>query len=166
MVEQVTFQTIFQFLQTVGILTAVYYYIMTLRNTSKTRQRELIYQKLQSLSLEYARTFNEVMLMRDWDDAEDWERKYDRHHNLEAYSKWNYITRLYGLAGLFLREGANPDLIFTLYPDGAVINLWELYEPVVQHIRERTNNPKRLTDLEFLYTEAKKRRPELHLTKY
>jgi hypothetical protein len=31
MVEQVTFQTIFQFLQTVGILVGVFYYIMTIR---------------------------------------------------------------------------------------------------------------------------------------
>jgi hypothetical protein len=45
MVEQVTFQTIFQFLQTVGILTAVYYYIMTLRNAERARQREMIFQR-------------------------------------------------------------------------------------------------------------------------
>ena len=30
MVEQVAFQTVFQFLQTVGILVGVFYYIMTL----------------------------------------------------------------------------------------------------------------------------------------
>jgi hypothetical protein len=41
MVEQITFQTIFQFLQTVGILVGVFYYIMTLRNSQRTQQQQL-----------------------------------------------------------------------------------------------------------------------------
>ena len=41
MVEQVAFQTVFQFLQTVGILVGVIYHIMTLRNTQKTREPSL-----------------------------------------------------------------------------------------------------------------------------
>ena len=38
MVEPVTFQTIFQFLQTVGILVGVYYYITTIRVNQRNQE--------------------------------------------------------------------------------------------------------------------------------
>jgi hypothetical protein len=56
MVEQVAFQTVFQFLQTVGILVGVFYYIMTLRNTRKNQQLQLETRQAQlftSLSREF-----------------------------------------------------------------------------------------------------------------
>ena len=166
MVEQVTFQTVFQFLQTVGILVGVFYYITIMRNSQraqqeseKARRNELVFQKFQNISLEYARTFNEVMNMKDWNDAGEWEEKYGRENNVEDYSKWNYIIRHYQLAGLLLKQGADPDIIFELYPDGAVINLFELYEPVVEYLKsEKAWN---FENLENLYTAAKKRRPDI-----
>ena len=48
MVEQVTFQTLFQFLQTVGILVGVFYYIMTIRTNQRNQE---IAQKNQELAL-------------------------------------------------------------------------------------------------------------------
>jgi len=41
MIEQVTFQTLFQFLQTVGILVGVFYYIMTIRANQRNQQMQL-----------------------------------------------------------------------------------------------------------------------------
>jgi hypothetical protein len=99
------------------------------------------------------------MNMRDWKDAEEWEEKYGRENNLDAFSKWNYVIRHYTLAGVLLKQGADPDIIFELYPDGAVINLFELYEPIVGHMKSKKSWS--LDNLEYLYTEAKKRRPEI-----
>ncbi len=48
MVEQITFQTIFQFLKTVGILVGVFYYIMTIRTNQRNQE---IAQKNQELTL-------------------------------------------------------------------------------------------------------------------
>jgi len=119
----------------------------------------LVFQKFQNITLEYARTFNEVMIMKDWNDVEEWEEKYGRDNNVEAYSKWNYVIRHYQLAGLLLKQGADPDIIFELYPDGAVINLFELYEPVVEYMKsEKSWN---FENLENLYSMAKKRRPDI-----
>lgn len=174
---EVTLSNMLQIVQTVGILVGIICYITIMRNAQRTResslkaqrdaekarQNELIYQKFQNVSLEYVRTFNEVMLMTDWVDAEEWEEKYGRENNIEAYSKWNYVIRHYQLAGVLLKQGADPYIIFELYPDGAVIALWELYEPVVEYMKVKSKNPMRLENLEYLYSEAKKRRPELGL---
>ena len=53
MVEQVTFQTIFQFLQTVGILVGVFYYVLTIR--ANQRNQELA-RKAQEQALETRQT--------------------------------------------------------------------------------------------------------------
>jgi hypothetical protein len=99
--------------------------------------------------------------MSDWEDAEDWTKKYGRKANLEAYSKWMYIMRDYGLAGIYLQEGADPDLLFKLYPLSAVIPMWEQFEPIIMAMRERLNDPHMWEPFEYLYNEAKKRAPEL-----
>ena len=49
MVEQVTFQTLFQFLQTVGILVGVYYYISTIRTNQRNQE---LTRKAQEQALE------------------------------------------------------------------------------------------------------------------
>ena len=69
MVEQAAFQTVFQFLQTVGILVGVFYYVMTIRANQRnqriqleTRQAALftqIYNKFGEV--EFARNHSEVM---------------------------------------------------------------------------------------------------------
>jgi len=142
-----------------SIAASVVYYASVLQNANKARDRELIYQKFQSISIEYIKTFNEVMTMKDWKHAEEWEEKYGQENNLEAFSKWNYVMLLYQLAGLLLIQGADPDLIFELYPAGAVIELFELYEPVFEYMTSKKSW--NLDNLYYLYNEAKKRRPEV-----
>jgi hypothetical protein len=68
------------------------------------------------------------------------------------------------MAGVLMKQGADPDIIFTLYPEGSVISLWDQYESVIQHLRESYSSSY-LEDLEYLYIEAKKRRPEIHWQK-
>ena len=144
----------------IGISASLVYYANILRNANKTRQRELIIQRSQTYSLEYMRTMNDVFNQLDWEDAEEWERKYGRYTNPEENAKWTYIMRNYTLAGLLLRQGADPDLPFELYPYSSVIGLWETFKPVVQYLRERTNDPSIYEPFEYLYKEAKKRKPD------
>ena len=105
---EITYQMVLSTLQTVGILAGIVYYLTIIRNTSKARERELIYQKFQNISLEYIQTFNEVQLMTDWETPEEWEEKFGRENNLDAFSKWNYVIRHYTLAGVLLKQGADP----------------------------------------------------------
>jgi hypothetical protein len=53
MVEQLTFQTVFQFLQTVGILVGVFYYIMTIRANQRNQELSI---KSQESTLETRQT--------------------------------------------------------------------------------------------------------------
>jgi hypothetical protein len=171
---EITLPIVLQIIQTVSLVVGIIYYLTIMRNTQRTRelslkaqedaernrQRDMIIQRSQSYSLDYIETFQKVMLMMDWETPEEWEEKYYRTNNVEAFSKWSYITRLYHLAGLLMRQGVDPEIIFALYPEGAIISLWEQYESVIQYLRKRYS-PDYLDSLEYLFEEAKKRRPEL-----
>ena len=62
MVEQVTFQILFQFLQTVGILVGVFYYIMTIRTNQRNQEISLKNQQLTLQSQELTRKAQEQAL--------------------------------------------------------------------------------------------------------
>jgi hypothetical protein len=158
---EITLPILLQIVQTMALLVGIVYYITIMRNqqkaqqeSEKSRRNELVYGKLQNISLEYATSFNEVMTFRDWKDPEEWEEKYGRNNNLAAFSKWNYVMRHYQLAGLLLKQGADPEIIFELYPCGAVINLYELFQPIIEHKKKVESWD--FTNLDYLYYEAKK----------
>jgi hypothetical protein len=154
-------ETIALVLTGLSITASILYYTTVLGNAEKARQRELIYQKYQNISVDYSRAYNDVILMSDWNDYEEFDKKYGRNNNPDAAAKWMYITRVYNLAGIYLEEGADPDLLFKLYPAPAVINLWEMFGPIFLERRVRYNDPDRSKSFEFLYKEARKRHPEL-----
>ena len=146
----------------VSISLAAFYYISTLRNTEKSRKRELILQRHQSYNLDYTRTFWELASWTDWKTVEEFKEKYGMPSNPEAKAKFTYIMRILSTAGTLLKENmANADLIFELYPATGVIGLWEQFEMVIMDIREKRNSPSHLSGFEFLYREAKKRHPDI-----
>jgi hypothetical protein len=154
-------QTILSMVPAIGVIVALVYYSMTLRYTSKARQRELVFQRFQGYSLDYMKTYADALNF-DWEDVEDWEDKFGRRTNPEAWSKVFYINRIYNLAGILLKEkAADADLIFQLYPANAVIRMWEKFGPVIRNSRERLKHPAFFEPYEFLYHEAKKRYPNV-----
>lgn len=73
---------------------------------------------------------------------------------------------IWKLEGISLKRGADPDLIFQLDTASGVIDLWELYEPVIETIRKRIEVPLHMKPLEYLHNEAKKRHPEIRRPQY
>jgi len=146
----------------IGIIVAIIYYTLTLRNTSKARQRELILQRFQGYSFEYMEAFVDVENFTDWEDSNDFLEKYGPEKNPEAFSKYLYTMSIYNLAGVFLKEKiADAELIFQLYQPNTIIGMWEKFEPLTLALRERRKYPEYREPFEFLYNEAKKRYPEI-----
>jgi hypothetical protein len=157
MVDQITFQTISIVIAATTVVIGVVNSILTSRREEKQRQEQLILQRFQGYGLEYTRSWTEVATTLDWKDVEEFNQKYSRNVNPEFNSKWLYVMATYNLAGISLKRGADPDLIFLLYPPIAVVNLWEQYKPVVEDIRKQGNYPLFMEPLEFLSSEAMKR---------
>ncbi len=160
MIDPVTLQSISILISSLGMIIALVYYTQTLKNTSKARQRELIHQRFQGLSKEYIRTLFELSTRTDWETVEEYMEKYGRWENPEAGVDFTYIASIYNNMGvLYKYEDVDPEFLFELYPASAIIRLWEQFEPVIQVIRGRTQNPNHLKPLELLYLEARRRYP-------
>jgi transposase-like protein len=145
-----------------GLTASIFYYAMVLRNTNKSRLRDVIFQRAQVYSSYYTESFAATRNMTDWDTVEEFKAKYGISVNPEKWSKYMYITRVFNIAGILLKENmADADLIFKLYPPYAVINVWEQFEPVTQNLREFVNYPEAYDSFEFLYNQAKQRYPEI-----
>jgi len=158
----VSLEVIAILLSGIGITTSLFYYSNVLTNTNKARQRDTVFQKLQGFNLEYSKTYVEVASYTDWKTPDEFREKYGRITNPEAYAKYLYINRVYELAGILLMEKmADPELLFRLYPYGAVISLWETFSPLILDQRNIRKNPGRNLAFEFLYNEARKRYPEI-----
>ena len=158
----VDYQTISIVLTGIGIIVAIVYYAQVLRNAEKSRQREMVYQKYQSHSLEYTRAYSEVSSFTDWDSGEEFHEKYGALANPDAWSKYLMIERSYNAVGILLQENmVSADIIFKLYPAHSIIRMWEQFLHLTEYARDRYNAPDHLESFEFLYNEAKKRYPDI-----
>lgn len=157
MVDQITFQTISIMIAAATVVIGVVNSIISNRREEKQRQEQLILQRFQGYGLEYTKAWSEVISTVDWQNVEEFQQKYSFNANPEFHSKWVYIMSIWRLAGLSLKREGDPDLIFQLYPASGVIDLWKLYEPVVEAIRKRIDDPTYMEPLEYFYNEAKKR---------
>ena len=158
----ISLENVLQIIPALGVIIALVYYSMTLRYTTKARQRELIFLRAQSYSLEYADAYADVTKMDDWSTVPEFHSKYGVEANPRAFAKWLYIRNVFNTAGLLLMEKeADPDLIFSLYAPNAIIRLWDHHEPLIKEARERFKYPDYYMPFEYLYNEAKKRYPDI-----
>jgi hypothetical protein len=140
MVEQVTFQTIFQFLQ-------------TQRLAEESRQIQIMQSYLES-----EETFRQIieLLNMEWTDYEDFERKYGSDNNPDNYairaSVWSNWTNL----GYMLKNGLiERRMVFELAHVMPLV-VWTKFEEIIKEIRRRYNQPFAWIYLEYLAEECVK----------
>ena len=158
----VDIQTLSVVIAAASVVVGVITFIMNSRKEAREREDQQIIQRFQAYGLELAKSHIELR-RANWDDIEDFTKKYGFTANPEFMSRYNYVFTVYNMAGISLRRGADPDLIFQLYRESSIINLWEKFEPLTKSWRKSTNNPLFREPFEFLYKEAKKRYPEIQL---
>ena len=117
-----------------GVCVAATYYVMTLRNTDKTRRKEMMMQRLPSFNQEYYNAYFTVMSkMIDWNNLDELFNKYGAYTNPDAWSKIVYLLNCYNTVGtLWLEKVANLDEILKLYSPVAIISLYERFEPIMK----------------------------------
>jgi hypothetical protein len=161
MVEQITFQTIFQFLQTVGILMGVYYYITTIRTnqrnqqlTLETRQLQLYMKVLEDYrDQDFMTRWTDVAYHQEFEDYEEWRNKYGPIANPEAYADFFHVTNWFQGIGYLVKTGVlDLEVVSEYIRPRSVVYLWDKVEPIVKVHRE-TTNPDALKSFEYLAKE-------------
>ena len=162
MFEQITFQTLFQFLQTLGILVGVFYYIMTIRTNQRnqrmqleTRQAQLFIQlynrfRDDTKDLDIESSFLDLEIKSSEDFIRLWRTDEDFGRVLST------LGGFYEGIGVMVREGYIPVRLVALQWGGTTRRFWEKMEPYMSDVREAQAFPRAWTETEYLYNELMK----------
>ena len=122
MAEQITFQIIFQFLQTVGILIGVFYYIMTIRTNQRNQKMQLETRQTQ-LFIQYNNKFDPLQNTLD-EIIDEW--TWSDNNCLPAPT----TPSLFSL--LFLKK------IHTRSPKTSIFIIFQTYAPFFEPLKLRS----------------------------
>ena len=161
MVDQITFQTIFQFLQTAGLLVGIGYYVTTLRNAEKNRMKEMVFQRMQTRTPEYyLNIFESNPSLLEFETIEDYHSKYNWRTTPELLAKRYTIQSKLDAWGFLLKEGLiDLEFITQLHNPSFIVSWYEALEPIFVDNRKR-GNPESNKEFEYLYKAIKKRHPQ------
>jgi hypothetical protein len=169
MVEQVTFQTIFQFLQTVALIVGVYYYIMTIRvnqrnqeltlnaqrQSDESRQLQFLLFLTSSANVDFSKIQLELINM-NWVDYDDFEKRYGSDNNPDNYAKRVTVWMAFESVGLALKRGLIDRDMVCGFLNVAPVLLWAKFGDVIHEIKRRYNQPLMYSNFEYLAEECAK----------
>lgn len=146
---EITYQMLQSTLQTVSLMVGVIYYLIIMRNSQKTQQITLetrqaqltmqIYQEL--ISENNLNNFIEIQNW-EWEDYDDFERKYGSDDHPERWAKRFSVIRTFDGIGLLLKDGLlDADRLYDLIRAGT-IQLWMKWGPIIKEQRVRYGYPK------------------------
>jgi hypothetical protein len=141
--------------QTIGILVAVSYYVISIRNQNRARQIQTFNTLYSRLSdPEYVITVQELLYMR-WDDYHDFETRYGTDVNPENAAKRYAIWYFWdGMGHLFRKGLIDRDTLYSMSSAGNVLWFWDKFGSVIKEIRRRYGLQIGI-DFEYLARETK-----------
>jgi hypothetical protein len=168
MVDTVLIQNIVSMLTPISLTIGVIYYILTLNNTRKnqqmtleTRQAALYMQYTEATqNLDLIKSLIKVMALQEWEDYDDWDRKYGSKADIDESASFIQICRFYSRLGMIYElNRIDPEIIHVELGRGT-IRAWEKLAPLIIERRKRSNNPVLWKKFEYLYNEMKKKQEE------
>jgi hypothetical protein len=137
MVEQITFQTIFQFLQTVSIMVGIAYYFIIMNNQQRNQRLTATYDILEVFRDEKTYYKWLELIRLEWTDVSEFYEKYD---STEWESKWGTMFQYYDGLGLLWKQGLLNVDVFSPIMGAGCLGLWFRYKPVIDEFRVRFNS--------------------------
>ena len=168
MVEAITFQTIFQFIQTAGIIVGIAYYIMNIQTQRKNQELQLETRQAQlfaQIFLKYSEVDSLInyftVLNMKWEDYEDYQKKYDSTVNPEsAARRYNEFTN-FNFVGKLLKEGLiDFDLVYVMMQDTPLYQ-WDMWKDVIYEDRKQMYDEGWLEYWEYLADKILEKKKEL-----
>jgi hypothetical protein len=157
MIELSILQAVREIVTIVGVIAGLTYYIMTVRNQNKARQIQLIAQLADFTSAE-AQKRAYPLLSFQWEDYNDFERKYGSDTDVESYAErygaWSSMNR----AGFLLKEGLITMDILVGSLGGQLGPLWQWrkFESIIMEQRVRYKMPLLFVWWEYLAGEIER----------
>jgi hypothetical protein len=146
----VDYQAISIVLTGIGLMIALTYYALQIRNQNKTRTAQLLMQVYSRLDTpEKVRALQEVFL---W-EFKDFDEFVEKYWNPEDYNKLGTLVLFFGGAGTLVRTGDLPIEKVSLLIGGLTTLMWEKFDPIKDELRQFWNMPGWAGSWEYLYHE-------------
>jgi len=179
MVEQVTFQTVFQFLQTVGILVGVFYYVMTIRANQRNQELTLKSQQLATdtrqaqLFLQMYNRLQDILPQFSWEDlfntpVSGFDEYISRYESDEHFRDgFNHLSNFFEALGVLVKAGYLDIHLIAMMWANMTMSYWNfLLKPSLEGIREHYGRKRVWSEAEYVCIELEKyiaEHPELEI---
>jgi hypothetical protein len=160
----VDYQTLSIVLTGIGIIIALTYYALQIRNQNKTRQAQLFSQYYLRCTTPEYQIAESNLLELEFDTPQEFIDKYGPKSKSKIYEDFLQVFGLMEGLGVLVRENLINIRILAHSSYGDVKYVWEKYEPVVRWLREHYNWPRYSIEYEHLYNlmeEYAEKHPEL-----
>ncbi len=158
----ITWETIFDIVPVIGTIIALGYYILTIRNQSKTRQAQFYMQFLNPILTGEKSTVWEEIQRWEWDDYDDFMQNY--WSKSEIRETFSSLSDYFEGLGVYVKEGLVPIRLVALTMTVMLTRYWDRFGPIIKEYRIRENMPRNYSESEYLYNELIKyleKHPEL-----
>jgi len=163
---------VFQFLQTVGILVGVFYYIMTIRANQKNQQLQLETRKAQLYMQLFMRITSEEfvkkaidLLRLEYDNVDEFMEKSILGPDSSLHAKlFSMFWHIDGLGYMMYQGLIDPEMVYNFGGGFAQVWHWRKWEPVIMRFRKRRGDPDFLKWFEYTAKEMMRMRQEKGLT--
>ena len=104
-------------------------------------------------SPEFQKLIYRVTFIDEWNDLEDYFKKFGSENNLDAYSEHLFVWQLYDTIGFLLKKKVIDVSFLDDLLKSSVLVAWRKFEPVIIRNRQRVNQPKLWNQFEYLADE-------------
>jgi hypothetical protein len=135
-----------------------------MKNANETQRLQLETRRMQLImdidqEMKSYETYHKLieLINMEWDDYDDFERKYGSDNNPELFAKRNSVLYKLNSIGILVRDGFfDAETVYDLLGEFSTIWVWKKFEPIIRETRVRYNVPLALSEFEYLYVELMK----------
>jgi hypothetical protein len=144
-----------------GVIVAVVYYMLSLRDANKTRQAQLFMEVYKQFSDPVFLDCYMDLMNTEWKDVDE---GYQKIKSPKTYKSFWQVTSFFEGIGVLIRQKL-VDLRFVALPmAGTTRRYWEKLRPLVMKLRKEIDYPRCGSETEYLYSvlmEYMEKHPEL-----
>ena len=165
----VELETISILLTSTGMIIALSYYALTIRNQNRTRQAQLLMGLYEDYRSTESRRQSLELQYQEWTDYDDFFEKYGDEANPDAWAKWETKAAFFNGVGILLKENLIDIRLVHELLSSSVYRHWVFMGPILAEWRKRIDATERphgqepFHGFDYLYDELTKyweRNPE------
>ena len=140
----------------VGVIAGFTYYALTVRHQNQSRGAQLFIEMYRDFkAVEVQDAFEDIVNKWEWDNYEDFQKKYGRRYNWDEFRKYMLVYSIYEGLGVLVYRNLIDVTMIEQFMRSYIVRFWEKIGPIMKESRVRFNNPLIAEWTEYLYEEVR-----------